>query len=96
MTIERRRRGRPRTRTWMGKLGAFVNDFTVDQLAAELHCESSQVYRWARCDTQPNIHAALAIVEVARAAGVALTLEDVYENAIVRIRVRLRSGHCLR
>jgi hypothetical protein len=73
-----------------------VNDYTAAQLAAELHCESSQVYRWAKCDTLPTIHAALAIVEVARAAGVALTLEDVYENAIVGIRVRMRSGHCPR
>ena len=49
-------------------------------------------YRWARGDYQPQIQKAIAIVEVARAAGRTLTLEDIYEREVTRVRVRMRSS----
>jgi DNA-binding XRE family transcriptional regulator len=87
-----RRRGRPRSTTWVGKFGSWVSDYTVERLAAQLLLDPLQIYRWARGDYQPQIQKAIAIVEVARAAGRTLTLEDIYEREVARIRVRMRSS----
>jgi hypothetical protein len=84
-------RGRPRS-TWIGKLGSWVSEFTVERLAAELNLDSSQVYRWARGDGTPSFQHAIAITEIARSAGTNLTLEDLYEADIVRVRCRLSSS----
>lgn|GEM_PF-6205101 len=94
MTIERRR-GRPRSTNWIGKLGAFVDDFTADRLAGELDADLSQVYRWVRGDHHPPIEKAIAIAEIARAAGTTLTLEEIYESEVTRVRVRMRSSSSL-
>ena len=64
----------------------------MERLAAELDLDPMQIYRWARGDYQPKIQKAIAIVEVARAAGRTLTLEDIYEREVARIRVRMRSS----
>lgn len=90
MTIGRRR-GRPRSTAWIGKLGLFVSDFTVDRLAGELEIDTASIYAWARGDTRPQIQKAIAIAEIARAAGTNLTLEDIYETEVARVRIRMRS-----
>jgi hypothetical protein len=85
-------RGRPRTTVWRGKLGAFINAFTVARLAGELDLELSDIYRWARAQQTPGLRKAIAIVEVARASGAELTLEDIYESEVARVRARLHAG----
>jgi hypothetical protein len=87
-----RHRGRPRSTTWIGKLGSWVSEFTVERLAGELDLDSSQVYRWVRGDYRLPVQRAIAISEVARAAGTKLSLEDIYETDVQRIRVRMRSS----
>jgi len=91
MLIERRQRGRPRT-SWAGKFGAFVSTCRVENLADMVEVDPASVYRWCRGDSSPSLGKAIAIVEIARAAGTALTLEDVYEVEVNRIRVRMRSS----
>jgi hypothetical protein len=83
------RRGRPST--WIGKLGGFVSSFTAERLADELQIDLSQVYRWARGDDTPSFERAIAITEVARSAGMNLTLEDLYATDILRVRRRMHS-----
>ena len=90
MTIARRR-GRPRSTAWIGKLGEFVSEFTVERLAGELEIETSSIYAWARGDTRPEIQKAIAIAEIARAAGTNLSLEEIYETEVTRVRMRMRS-----
>jgi hypothetical protein len=92
MSVELRRQGRPRSRIWVGKLGAFVNEFTVDRLAGELDADLRQVYSWVRGDYRPPLEKAIAIAEIARATGTDLTLEDIYESDVTRVRVRMRSS----
>jgi hypothetical protein len=82
--------GRPRS-TWTGKLGSFVSAFTIDRLAGELDVDPASVYGWLRGDFHPKIEKAIAIVEIARAAGTALSLENVYEIEVERVRVRMRA-----
>jgi len=89
--MAREARGRPRTTSWIGKLGSWVSEYTVQKLADELELDSSQVYRWVRGDACLPAQKAIAIVEVARSAGTNLTLEDLYETDIVRTRCRMRS-----
>ena len=87
------RRGRPRSPNWIGKFGEFVSSFTGRaRLAGELDLDPSQVYRWARGDYRLPVQRAIAIAEIARAAGTNLTLEDIYETDVVRVRVRMRSS----
>jgi hypothetical protein len=86
------RRGRPRSTNWIGKFGEFVSRFTVERLAGELELDTSQVYRWVRGDYRLPVQRAIAIAEVARAAGTNLSLEDIYETDVLRIRVRMRSS----
>jgi DNA-binding XRE family transcriptional regulator len=86
------RRGRPRSTIWVGKLGAFLNEYTPGRLAGELDLDPMQIYRWARGDYQPSIRKAIAIVEIAKATGAGLTLEDIYEREVARIRVRMRDS----
>jgi DNA-binding XRE family transcriptional regulator len=85
------RRGRPRSTTWIGKLGEFVNDFTVERLACELDIDVTSIYAWARGDARPQIQKAIAIAEIARAAGTNLSLEDIYVTDVARVRIRMRS-----
>jgi hypothetical protein len=93
MAIARHRRaGRPRSTTWVGKLGSWVSAYTVARLAGELDLDPMQIGRWCRGDYAPSIQKAIALVEVARGAGVDLTLEDVYSRHFARIRARIRSG----
>jgi hypothetical protein len=89
-TVERR--GRPRSISWIGKLGSFVNEYTVERLAGELQIDLSEIYRWAHGDRRPPVQRAIVIVEVAKAAGTDLTLEDIYESDIARIRYRIRNS----
>src|SRR4029077_15683255 len=42
-----------------------------------------------RGDYSPTFRKAIALVEVARAAGQRLTLEDIYEKEVARIKVRM-------
>jgi DNA-binding transcriptional regulator YdaS (Cro superfamily) len=84
-------RGRPRSTSWSGKLGAWIGEYTVQKLADELAVDPTQVYRWARGDATPPVRRAVAITEVARSAGTPLSLEDIYEAHIVRCRCRMRS-----
>ncbi len=93
-TATQRRRGRPRS-TWPGKLGAFVSSYQIDQLADEIGVDAASCYRWCRGDTFPSLGKAIAIVEIARASGTALTLEDVYETEVNRIRVQMRAAASL-
>jgi len=85
--VPARHSGRPRSTTWSGKLGAFVNDYTAARLAGELDAELSQIYKWAR-GSNPQLPQAIAIVEIARAAGTNLSLEDIYERHPSRIPSR--------
>ena len=87
-----RRRGRPRTTTWIGKFGEFVSTFTAERLAGELGLEPSQIYRWVRGDYRLPVQKAIAIAELARSAGVSLSLEDLYETDVVRVRCRMGSS----
>ena len=84
--------GRPRSTSWIGKLGKFVNDFTPARLAAELDLDELHVYRYARGDYLPSIRRAVAIVYVARSAGVDLSLEDIYAREFDRVRTRIQSS----
>jgi transposase-like protein len=68
-----------------------VSEYTVEKLAGELELDTSQVYRWVRGDTRLPTQKAIEISEIARSAGTALTLEDLYETDIVRVRCRMRS-----
>jgi DNA-binding XRE family transcriptional regulator len=89
MTLERR--GRPRsTWTWTGKLGAFVSSYRIENLADAVEVDAASVYRWMRGDSSPSVANAIAIVELARAAGTPLTLEDVFQTEVNTIRVRMR------
>lgn len=87
-----RRRGRPRSTTWIGKFGEFVNEFTAERIAGEIEVDISTVYCWARGDQRPGIPIAIALVEIARVAGRDLSLEDIYEGDIRRVRARLRAN----
>lgn len=89
------RRGRPRSTSWIGKLGSWVSAYSVERLAVELELDSSQVYRWIRGDCGLPVQKAIAIAELARAAGTNLSLEDLYEIDILRVRCRLRSRSSL-
>ncbi len=75
------RRGRPR-KEWEGRLGAFVSSFRVENLATELDVDPVSVYGWLRGDFQPSVPRALAIVDIARRSGTALTLEDIYVRVV--------------
>jgi len=93
MPVElRRSAGRPRSRTWIGKLGAFVDSVGATRLAGELDADLRQIYGWARGDYRPPLQKAIAIAEIARLAGTNLSLEDIYESDVLRIRVRMRSS----
>ena len=85
------RRGRPRSTPWVGRLGDFVNEYTCARLADELNLDVNQVGRWCRGDYAPTIQKAIALVEVARRAGVDLTLEEIYARHFARIRARIRN-----
>jgi hypothetical protein len=85
-------RGRPRSTTWIGKLGSWVSEYTVEKLAGELEPDTSQVYRWVRGDTCLPAQKAIAISEIARSVGTNLSLEDIYETDVQRIRFRMRSS----
>jgi hypothetical protein len=69
-----------------------VSEFTVERLAGELQLDTSQVYRWVRGDYCLPVQKAIAISEIARAAGTKLSLEDIYETDVQRIRVRMCSS----
>jgi DNA-binding XRE family transcriptional regulator len=69
-----------------------VNDFTCERLAGELDLDPMQIYRWARGDNRPRIQTAIAIAEIARAAGTDLSLEDIYATDVTIVRVRMRSS----
>jgi len=75
----------------MGKLGSFVDGFSANRLAGEIDADLSDIYRWVRRDGQPSVRRAIQIVEVAKAAGVNLSLEDVYESECTRVRIRMRA-----
>ena len=90
-----RRLGRPRSTSWIGKLGSWVSAYSVERLADELGLDTSQVYHWIRGDYRLPIQRAIAIAELARAAGTNLSLEDLYEKDIVRVRCRMRSRSSL-
>jgi hypothetical protein len=88
--VRHRRPGRPREREWPGKLGAWVREYTISRLASELEVDPVQVGRWARGDWRPSITRAIAVCELARAAGCDLRLEDFFERDVQRIRYRIR------
>lgn len=88
------RRGRPRSRPWVGRLGDFVSEYTCARLADELDLDPMEIGRWCRGDWAPSIQKAIAVVETARRAGVDLALDEVYSRHFARIRERLRSGDC--
>lgn len=87
-----RRRGRPRSTTWAGKFGAFVSSYRIENLADEVDVDPASVYRWARGDSFPSLPKAIAIVEIARRSGLTLSLEDIFETEINRVRVRMRAS----
>jgi hypothetical protein len=89
--METRRRGRPRT-PWTGKFGAFVSSYRIENLADEVDVDPASVYRWARGDSFPSLPKAIAIVEIARRSGLTLSLEDIYETEVNRIRVRMHAA----
>jgi hypothetical protein len=72
--------------TWIGKFGEWVSSYSVARLAYDLGVDDAQIGRWVRGDCAPTIWKAIAIVEVARGAGVNLGLEDIYAAHIERIR----------
>jgi hypothetical protein len=67
-----------------------VSEYTVEKLAGELELDTSQVYRWVRGDYRLPVQRAIAISEIARSVGTNLSLEDIYETDVQRIRVRMR------
>jgi hypothetical protein len=73
-----------------GKLGSSVSEFTVERLAGALELDTSQVYRWARRRLSLPVQKAIALSEIARSVGTNLSLEDIYETEVIRIRVRMR------
>jgi hypothetical protein len=81
-------RGRKRSTTWTGKLGAFLNEYTPNRLAGELDLDPMKIYRWARGNYCPQVRTAIAVVEVARSAGVDLSLEDIYAPYFTHMRAR--------
>jgi transposase-like protein len=89
-----RHRGRPHS-AWIGKFGTFAERYTVIRLARDLEIDLNQVYRWVRGDSTPAPTRAIQVVEIARGAGAELSLEDVYQSDIVRVRVRMRSRSSL-
>jgi hypothetical protein len=92
MTIARHRhRGRPRSRSWIGRFGEWVSQYSVARLACDLGVDDVLIGRWARGDYQPSIQKAIAVVVVARAAGADLSLEDLYAKDFDRIRYRIRN-----
>jgi DNA-binding XRE family transcriptional regulator len=68
-----------------------VRGYTISRLAGDLDVDVTQVGRWARGDWRPSITRAIAVCELARAAGVDLTLEDLYSRDVQRIRYRIRN-----
>jgi hypothetical protein len=86
-------RGRPRSTTWIGKLGSWVSEFTAERLAGELKMDASSVYRYVRGDYALPVRKAIAIREIARSAGTNLSLEDLYEADILKVRRRMREPH---
>jgi len=90
-TVERHR-GRPRSRSWIGKFGEWLERYGAARLAGDLEVDVTLVGRWARGDYQPSIQKAIGVVVVARAAGADLGLEDLYAKDFERIRTRIRNG----
>jgi DNA-binding XRE family transcriptional regulator len=84
--------GRPRSTPWVGRFGEWVSQYSVAKLASDLGVDVTRVGRWARGDNSPSITRAIAVCELARGVGVALSLEDLYERDVKRIRCRIRSG----
>lgn len=71
----------PRHRTsgnWESKFGQFVGDFGVEDLAGELRIDSTAVYHWIRGTSAPKFETAVAIRELARSRGVALSIDEIY------------------
>jgi hypothetical protein len=89
-TIVERHRGRPR-KTWAGKFGAFVSSYRIENLSIDVDVDPASCYRWARGDSFPSIPKAIAIVEIARRSGLVLSLEDIYETEVNRVRGRMRA-----
>lgn len=69
-----------------------MSAYSVERLADELELDTSQVYRWIRGDCGLPVQKAIAITELAQAAGTSLSLEDIYETDVLRVRVRMRSS----
>jgi hypothetical protein len=68
-----------------------VSAYSVKRLADELELDTSQVYRWVRGDCGLPVQKAIAIVEIARARGIDLSLEDLYGQYFAQIRARIRA-----
>jgi hypothetical protein len=75
----------------MGALGSFVDNYTAVRLAHDIDADLAEVYCWIHGDRTLSIRRAIQISEIARSAGTPLSLEDIYEADIVRVRCRMRS-----
>jgi hypothetical protein len=52
----------------------------------------TSVYRYVRGDYCLPVQKAIAISEIARSVGTNLSLEDIYETDVTRVRCRMRSS----
>lgn len=63
------------------KFERFCRSYGVERLAAGLQIQSSAVYHWLRGSTAPRRTIAAILIQLAREAGVRLTLDQIYQHA---------------
>lgn len=65
---------------WDSKLAKFVQGYGVSKLAKELSVQPSAIYHWIRGATSPHPSKAQALQRLAKLAGVAITLDEIYAH----------------
>lgn len=76
----------------MGALGSFVDNYTAVRLAHDIDADLAEVYCWIHGDRTLSIRRAIQISEIAKVAGVDLSLETIYEAEVTRVRRQMRSS----
>jgi hypothetical protein len=75
------------------KFERFVRTYGVNLLAASLEVRPSAIYHWLRCSTAPHHTNATKIQELAKASGVLLSLDDIYDHCQRRVRLKASRDH---
>lgn len=65
----------------MGRFPEFVRNYGVEKLRAELGVAQSSVYHWIAGSWRPEYSKAQRIVELAKGAKFALSIEDVMNHS---------------